>query len=206
MAVAIPKANRQAALISAASIMLASIMLLSLRMLHLTWPSDQLDVLLLSLALGIGACFLLAAPRLGQAHLALGIYLLAIGGATMVLPPLLVVGYGQNDTDALVLFLGPLALLVGSILAAGSVFRRRQWVTRRERVWRRTVLLAGPGAALIILCPLVLGPRMWDAPPYGFDLVTAGWVIGAGIFLAGNRFAPSAPPDPHQATFSGSPQ
>ena len=124
----------------------------------------------------------------------------------MVLPPLLVVGYGQNDTDVLLLFLGPLTLLVGIVLVAISVLHRRQWMTRRASVWRRTILLAGPGAILTILCPVVLGPRMWDVPPYGFDLVAASWVIGIGIVFAGSRFAPPVPSDPHQEALSGSPQ
>lgn len=108
------------------------------------------------LALGSTRC----APLLSQAHLALGGYLLAIGGAAMILPPLLVVGYEQNDTDMLLLFLGSLALLVGIVLVAISVLHRRQWMKRRESVWRRTLLLAGPGTLLSILCPIVFGPRM----------------------------------------------
>lgn len=200
----IPKTSQQAVLSSAASIILASMTLLSLRAMHPTWLSDQLVVLLLSLAFGVGACFLLVAPRLGQAHLALGGYLLAIGGAAMILPPLLVGGYGQNDTDVLLLFLGPLALLVGIVLIAISVLHRRQWMTKRQAIWKRTVLLAGPGALLSILCPIVLGPRMWDVPPYGFDLVAASWVIGIGIVCAGSRFAPSVSPDPHHKALSGS--
>ncbi len=72
----IPKKTRQAALISGASIILAGIMLLSLRVLHPSWLSDQLDALLFSLAFSVGACFLLFLRRLGQAHLALGMYLI----------------------------------------------------------------------------------------------------------------------------------
>jgi hypothetical protein len=200
------KETRHAALISAASIILAGITLLSLRVLHPSWQSDQLDALLLSVALGVGACFLLFARRLGQAHLTLGVYLLTIGGATVVLPRLLLVGYGGSDPDALFLFLGPLYLLAGMVLILVSLLNHRHWMERRKAIWMRTVLLAGPGAILTILCPIVLGPRMWDVPPYGFDLVAASWVMGIGIFFAGSRFVPKAPTGTHQETVSGSVQ
>lgn len=59
------KETWHAALISGASIILAGVVLLSLRLLHPSWQSDQLDALLLSLAFGMGACFLLFARRLG---------------------------------------------------------------------------------------------------------------------------------------------
>lgn len=184
----IPKETRHAALISVANIILAGITLLSLRVLRPSWSSDQFDALLLSLALSVGACFLLFARRFGQAHMALGMYLLTIGGATVVLPRLLLAGYGQSDPDALFLFLGPLYLFAGIVLVVVSLLNHTRWMKRRKTMWMRTVLLAGPGAILTILCPIALGPRMWDVPPYGFDLVAASWVLGIGIFFAGSRF------------------
>jgi len=204
MSMRIPKETRHAALISGASIILAGITLLSLRVLYAFWQPDQLDALLLSLALGVGACLLLFARRFGQAHMALGVYLLAIAGATVVLPRLLLVGYGQNDPDALLLFLGPIYLFVGIVLVVISLLNHEHWMKSMKTMWMRTVLLAGPGAILTILCPVVLGPRMWDVPPYGFDLVAASWVIGIGIFFAGSRFVKTVQPDAHQETLSGS--
>lgn len=200
------KETWHAALISGASIILAGVVLLSLRLLHPSWQSDQLDALLLSLAFGMGACFLLFARRLGQAHLALGVYLMASGGAAVVFPRLLLTGYGQNDADALLLFVGPLYLLVGMVLVAISVLNREHWMKGRKTMWMRTVLLAGPGTILSILCPFALGPRMWDVPPYGFDLVAASWVMGIGIFVAGSRFVTPVQPNAHQETLSGSTQ
>ena len=97
-------------------------------------------------------------------------------------------------------------LFVGGVLVVISLLNHRHWMKRTRTMWMRTVLLAGPGAILIILCPVVLGPRMWDVPPYGFDLVAAGWVIGIGIFCAGSRFVETVQPDSHQGTFSGSTQ
>ncbi len=199
----IPKETRHAALISGVSIILAGITLLSLRALHPSWQSDQLDALLLSLAFCVGACFLLFARRLGQAHMALGVYLLMIGGATVVLPRLLLAGYGQNDPDALFLFLGPLYLIAGIVLVAVSLLNHRHWMESRKAMWLRTVLLAGPGAILTILCPIALGPRMWDVPPYGFDIVAASWVMGIGIFFAGSRFVTTVQTGTHQETVSG---
>lgn len=196
--------TRHAALISASSILLAGITLLSLQVLHPSWQSDQLDALLLSVAFSVGACILLFVRRLGQAHMALGVYLLTIGGATVVLPRLLLAGYGQSDPDLLFLFLGPLYLITGMVLVAASLFNHRYWMKRRKIMWMRTVLLAGPGAILTILCPIALGPRMWDVPPYGFDLVAAAWVMGIGIFFAGSRFVPTAQTGTHQETVSDS--
>ena len=202
----IPRESRHAALISVASIILAGIALLSLRAAHPSWLSDQFDALLLSLALSVCACLLLFARRFGQAHMALGVYLLAIGGATMVLPRLLLAGYGQSDPDILFLLSGPLYLFVGVVLVVISLLNQGHWMKRMKTMWMRSALLAGPGTILIILCPVVLGPRMWDVPPYGFDLVAAGWVIGIGIFCAGSRFVETVQPDSHQGTFSGSTQ
>jgi len=199
-----PKETRHAALISGASIILAGITLLSLRVLHPSWQSDQLDAFLLSLAFGVGACFLLFARRLGQAHLALGVYLLTSGGATVVFPRLLLAGYGSNDPDVLFLFLGPLYLIAGIVLVAVSLLNHRHWMESRKTMWMRTVLLAGPGAILTILCPIALGPRMWDVPPYGFDIVAASWVMGIGIFFAGSRFVTPVQTGTHQETVSGS--
>ncbi|HEV2654860.1 MAG TPA: hypothetical protein VGT82_07870, partial [Ktedonobacteraceae bacterium] len=87
-----------------------------------------------------------------------------------------------------------------------SLLNHGRWMKRMQTMWMRTVLLAGPGAMLIILCPVVLGPRMWDVPPYGLDLFAAGWVIGIGIFCAGSRFVKTVQPDSYQGTFSGSTQ
>lgn len=202
----IPKETRQAALISGASIIFAGITLLSLRVLHPSWQSDQFDALLLSLAFGVGACLLLFARRLGQAHLALGVYLLTIGGTTMVLPRLLLADYGSNDPDALFLFLGPLYFIAGIVLVAVSLLNHRHWMARWKTMWMRTVLLAGPGAILTILCPIALGPRMWDVPPYGFDIVAASWVMGIGIFLAGSRFVITVRTGAHQEAVSSTAQ
>lgn len=202
----IPRENRHAALISVASIILAGIALLSLRAVHPSWLSDQFDALMLSLALSVCACLLLFARRFGQAHIALGVYLFAIGGATVVLPRLLLAGYGQSDLDVLFLLSGPLYLFVGIVLVVISSLNHRHWMKSMRTMWMRSALLAGPGAILIILCPVVLGPRMWDVPPYGLDLVAAGWVIGIGIFCAGSRFVETVQPDSHQGTFSGSTQ
>jgi hypothetical protein len=204
MIMSLRKETRHAVLISGASILLAGITLLSLRVLHPSWQSDQLDALLLSVAFSVGACFLLFARRLGQAHMALGVYLLTIGGATVVLPRLLLAGYGGSDPDALFLFLGPLYLFAGMVLVLVSLLNHRHWMERRKTMWMRTVLLAGPGAILTILCPLALGPRMWDVPPYGFDLVAASWVMGIGIFFAGSRFVPTAQTGTHHETVAGS--
>ncbi len=193
----ISKETRHAALISVASIILAGIVFLSLRVLYPSWGSQE--AFLLSLAFGVGACFLLFARRLGQAHLALGVYLLTIGGATMVLPRLLLADFFQNDFDWLFFLLGPLYLFAGIVLVAASWLNHRHWMESRKTMWMRTVLLAGPGAILIILCPIVLGPRMW-----GLDLVAASWVLGMGIFFAGSRFVTTVQTDTHQETVSGS--
>ena len=200
----ISKETRQAALISGASIILAGITVLSLRLLHPTWQSDQFVALLLSLAFCVGACLLLFLRRLGQAHLALGMYLLIIGGATVVLPRLLLAGFGGNDPDLLFLLLGPLYLFTGMLLVAVSLINDRHWMESRKIMWVRTALLAGPGAVLTILISVALGPHLWDVPPYGFDLVAASWVLGIGIFVAGSRFVAPAQPDAHQGTVSGS--
>lgn len=200
----ISKETRQAALISGASIILAGITFLSLRVLHPFWPSDQLDALLLSLALCAGACLLLFFRRLGQAHLALGVYLFMIGGATVVLPHLLLVGFGGNDPDLLFLLLGPLYLFTGILLIAVSLLNYKRWMESSKTVWMRTVLLAGPATVLSMLIPIALGPHLWDVPPYGFDLVAASSVLGIGIFVAGSRFVTHVQPDAHQEAVSGS--
>ncbi len=200
----ISKETRQAALISGASIILASIPFLSLRVLHPSWPSDQLDALLLSLAFCVGACLLLFFRRLGQAHLALGAYLLVIGGAILVLPHLLLAGFGGNDPDLLFLLLGPLYLFTGMLLIAVSLLNSKRWMESSKTTWMRSVLLAGPGTILSILIPIALGPHLWDVPPYGFDLVAASWVLGIGIFVAGSRFVTRLQPDAHQEIVSGS--
>jgi hypothetical protein len=201
-----PRETRYPALISVVSIILACIALLGLRAVHPSWLSNQFNALMLSLVLCVCACLLLFARRFGQAHMALGVYLLAIGGATVILPRLLLADYGQNDLDILFLLSGPLYLFVGTVLVVISLLNHGHWMKRMRTMWMRTVLLTGPGTILIILCPVLLGPRMWDVPPYGFDLVAAGWVIGIGIFCAGSRFAKTIQPDSHQGSFSGSTQ
>jgi hypothetical protein len=147
---------------------------------------------------------LLFLRRLGQAHLALGMYLLIIGGATVVLLPLLMPGYGQNDPDMLFLLLGPLYLFTGIVLVAVSLLNHRHWMESSKIMWVRTALLAGPGVVLSILIPIALGPHLWDAPPYGFDLVAASWVLGIGIFAAGSRFVAPVQPDAHHEPVAGS--
>jgi len=199
------KALRDSALISATTIILAGVVLLSLRVM-LPVSSYQLQALQLSLGLGVGACFTLFARRMGQAHIAWGAYLLATGGAAVVLPRLLLTDYGQSDTDLLLLFLGPLYLFIGSILVVISLINHRHWMESVKTMWVRTLLLAGPGALLTILCPIALGPRMWDVSPFGFDLVVASWIVGIGIFFAGSRFVKTVKPDAHQETFSSSTQ
>ena len=200
----ISKETRQAALMSGASIILAGITLLSLRVLGHSWTSDQLEAILLSLAFCVVACFLLFIRRLGQAHLALGAYLLIIGGATVVLLPLLMPGYGGNDPDMLFQLLGPLYLFTGIVLVAVSLLNHRHWMESSKTMWMRTALLAGPGAVLTILIPIALGPYTWDAPPYGFDLVAASCVLGLGIFVAGSRFVAPVQLNAHQETISES--
>ncbi len=83
----IQKSTRQAAVISIASIILAGIVLLTLRRMY---QVGQLGALELSVLLGVAAWLTLFVRRYGQGHIALGVYLLAIGGATIVLPRLLV--------------------------------------------------------------------------------------------------------------------
>jgi len=161
----ISKETRQAALMSGASIILVGFTFLSLRVLHPSWQSDQFVALLLSLALCVGACFLLFLRRLGQAHLSLGVYLLAIGGATVVLPRLLLGGFGGNDPDLLFLLLGPLYLFTGMVLVAVSLLNHKYWMERSKTMWMRTVLLAGPGSVLTMLIPIALGPHLWDVSP-----------------------------------------
>ncbi len=127
----------------------------------------------------------------------LGVYLLAIGGATIVLPRLLVPGYGQNDPDLLFFFLGPIYSIVGSVLVVISMISHRYWMESMRTMLVRTLLLAGPGILLTLLWPVAFGPRMWNAPPYGFDLAAFSWIVGIGIFLAGNRFVKKV--EPHDA-------
>jgi hypothetical protein len=123
----IPRETRHAAFISVASIVLAGIALFGLRAVHPSWLSDQFDALMLSLALSVCACLLLFARRFGQAHMALGLYLLAIGGAMVVLPRLLLADYGQSDPDMLFLLSGPLYLFVGVVLVVISLLNQGHW-------------------------------------------------------------------------------
>ncbi len=85
---------------------------------------------------GVGACFTLFARRFGQAHLAWGVYLLAIGATTVVLPRLLLASYGQVDSDLLPLFLGPVYLFVGGVLVVISLLNHRHWMKRVKTTLR----------------------------------------------------------------------
>jgi len=194
------KAVRDAALTSAAAIIVAGVALLSLKTLIIS-SEREFDAFLPSVALGIVACFTLFARRHGQAQLALGVYLLAIGGATVILPRLLLTDYGQNDFDVLPLLLGPWYLVVGSVLLVISLINRRHWMKRGKTTLVPTLLLAGPGALIILLFLVALGSREWRATPYGLDLIVASWIIGTGIFLAGSRFVTKVNLDANHETF-----
>ncbi len=196
------KAIRNSVLISATSIILAAIALLSIKMITVS-SEHAADAFLPSLALGVVACLTLFARRNGQAQLALGVYLLAIGGATIVLPRLLLTDYGQNDFDALPLLLGPWYLLVGSVLLVVSLVVHRYWMMSMRTTLIRTLLLAGPGALLIIICLLVLGSNEWRVTPFGLDIIVASWLVGIGIFLAGSMLVKKDKPVHKQETFSG---
>lgn len=95
------KKSLQAARISAMASILASMVLLLFRRGDRV---DQFMPLALSISLGALAWLTLFVRRSGQGHVALGVYSLTIGGATMVLPWLLVSSYGQNDPNLLLLF------------------------------------------------------------------------------------------------------
>ncbi len=182
------KALRDAALISAITIIVAGIALLSIKMLVVIPSEHGFDAFLPSLVLGGVACFTLFARRYRQAQLALGVYLLAIGGAVIFLPRLLLLDYGQNDFDVLPLLLGPWYLLAGSVLLIISLLDHRHWMSNLSTVLARTLLLAGPGALLIILFLSISGSGIWRVSPYGLDIIVASWFVGIGIFIAGSRF------------------
>lgn len=177
----------QVALANAATIILASIVQLLLRAMN--W-GDQFEALALSVLFGTGACLTLFVRRDGQGQIALGVYLLVIGAATIVLPRLLVSSYGQDDPDFLFLLLGPIYTIAGSVLVVVSLISRRSWMESTRSLLVRTLLLAAPAVLLTLLWPLAFGPRMWDTPPYGFDLTAFSWIVGIGLFFAGSRFAP----------------
>ena len=197
------KVIRDSALISATALVIAGIALLSIKMMPAISSEHAFDAFLPSLALGVVACFTLFARRIGQAHIALGVYLLAIGGAMVVLPRLLLTDYGQNDFDALPLLLGPFYLLVGSVLFVISLINHRHWMKSLRATLVRTLFLAGPGALFTILVLLVLGSSVWRVTPFGLDIIVASWLVGIGIFLAGSRFVKKDEPHANQETFSG---
>ena len=192
------KAVRDAALISAAAIIVAGVALLSLKTLIIS-SERGFDAFLPSVALGVVACFTLFVRRHGQAQLALGVYLLAIGSASAIL--LWTAGFGGNDFDVLLLLLAPWYLVVGSVLLLVSLLNHRHWMNSLRTTVVTTLLLVGPGALLIILFLFALGSREWRATPYGLDLIVASWIIGTGIFLAGSRFVTKVNLDANHETF-----
>lgn len=199
------KAVRDSALISATAIIIAAIALLSIKTMVTISSEHGFDPFLPSMFLGVVACFTLFARRFGQSQLALGVFLLLIGGATVALPRLLLKDFFQNDFDWLPVLIGPWSFFVGGVLVMISLINYRHWMRHEKAVWVRTLFLAGPGAFLLIICFLVIGPSSWRASPYGLDIIVASWIVGIGIFLAGSRFVEKVNPDAHRETFSGSP-
>jgi len=192
------KAVRDVVLISAAAIIVAALALLSLKTLVIS-SERGFDAFLPSVALGVAVCFTLFARRHGQAQLALGVHLLALGGAAVFL--LWAAGFGGNDFDALPLLLAPWYLVVGSVLLVVSLINHRHWMTSVRTTLVPTLLLAGPGALIILLFLVALGSREWRATPYGLDIMVASWIVGAGIFFAGSRFVTTVTLDGNQETF-----
>lgn len=185
----------QAVLISVATFILASVVLLLLRAMN---RGDQFEALVLSVLFGAVACLTLFIRRNGQGQIALGVYLLVIGAATIVLPRLLVPSYGQADPDFLFLLLGPIYTVAGSVLIIVSLITHGSWMENTRSMLVRTLQLAAPTILLTLLWPMAFGPRMWDTPPYGFDLTAFSWIVGIGLFFAGSRFAPKGQPHPAQ--------
>jgi len=58
-----------------------------------------------------------------------------------------------------------------------SLINRRHWMKRGKTTLVPTLLLAGPGAVIILLFLVALGSREWRATPYGLDLIVASWII-----------------------------
>jgi hypothetical protein len=199
------KAVRDSVLISATAIIIAAIALLSIKTRVSISSEHGFDPFLPSVFLGVVACFTLFARRFRQSQLALGVFLLLLGGATVVLPRLLLKDFFQNDFDWLPVLIGPWSLFVGGVLVVVSLLDHRHWMNRWRTTLLQTLLLAGPGAFLLIICFLVIGPSAWRASPYGLDLIVASWLVGMGIFLAGSRLVEKVNPDAHRETFSGSP-
>lgn len=188
------EAVRTSAFISATTISMAVLALVILKPLMI--PSEHaFDAFAPSLAFGAAACLTGFARRHGQAQLALGLYLLTLGGALAFF--LWTVGFGGDDFDALPLLISPWYLLVGSVLLAVSLFARRHWMTSVRTTAVRTILLAGPGSFLLILLLLVLGSGEWRTSPFGLDLLVASWITGAGIFFAGSKWLTNDIPGPH---------
>jgi hypothetical protein len=194
------RAVRDSALISATAIIMAAIALLSIKTMVSISSAHEFDPFLPSVFLGVVACFTLFARRFRQSQLALGVFLLLIGGATLVLPRLLVNDFFQNDFDWLPVLLGPWSLFVGGVLFVVSLLDYRHWMNSWRTTLLQTLLLAGPGAFLLIICFLVIGPSAWRASPYGLDLIVASWLVGMGIFLAGSRFVPRVSLNTHHET------
>lgn len=122
----------------------------------------------------------------------------SLARSAIVLPRLLVSSYGQDDPDFLFLLLGPIYTIAGSVLVVVSLISRRCWMKSMRSMSVRTLLLAAAAILLSLLWPLACGPRMWDTPPYGFDLTAFSWIVGIGLFFAGSRFAPKGQPHPAQ--------
>jgi hypothetical protein len=186
------KAVRDSALISATAIIIAAIALLSIKTMVTISSEHGFDPFLPSVFLGVVACFTLFARRFGQSQLALGVFLLLIGGATVALPRLLLKDFFQNDFDWMPFLIGPWSLFVGGVLFVVSLLDHGHWMNSWRTTLLRTLLLAGPGAFLMIICFLVIGPSTWRATPYGLDIIVASWLVGIGIFLAGSRFVKEA--------------
>jgi hypothetical protein len=194
------RAVRDSALISATAIIIAAIALLSIKTMVTISSEHGFAPFLPSVFLGVVACFTLFARRFRQGQLALGVFLLLIGGATVVLPRLLVKDFFQNDFDWLPVLIGPWSLFVGGVLFVVSLLDHRYWMNSWRTTLLQTLLLAGPGAFLLIICFLVIGQSAWRASPYGLDLSVASWLVGMGIFLAGSRFVPRVSLNTHHET------
>ncbi len=194
------RAVRDSALISATAIIIAAIALLSIKTMVTISSEHEFYPFLPSVFLGGVACLTLFSRRFRQSQLALGVFLLLIGGATVILPRLLVQDFFQNDFDWLPVLIGPWSLFVGAVLFVVSLLDYRHWMNSWRTTLLQTLLLAGPGAFLLIICFLVIGPSAWRASPYGLDFIVASWLVGMGIFLAGSRFVPSVTLNTHHET------
>ena len=124
----------------------------------------------------------------GLAVIASGCYLL-LAGVLFYTPFLLPYGVGSNDVFMGNLFLSPLYMGMGILMALiGALAAGR--AQRRERLIR-AVVLAGAGAVILSLLYLLFGQRYHDAfgnasPPY-LEPLTMGFalVAGIGVWLGG---------------------